>query len=287
MTGAPTQGQGHETVLAQVCADRLGVPLERITVLGGDTALIAHGIGTFASRVGVLASNAVGEAATAVRERILELAGEMLEVAASDLVVEDGRVSVAGAPGVGVEFADVARRAARGAGPSDQPPGLEAVRYFKAPKITYANGTHVAAVEVDRDTGEVTILRYAIAHDCGRVINPMIVEGQIWGGLACGLGNALLEQHAYDAQGQLLTGSFMDYAMPRAADVPEVELTHQETPSALNPLGVKGAGEAGTVPVPAVIGNAVDDALRPLGIRVLDHPLTPFRVWSLLHEVRR
>ncbi len=284
VTGAPSQGQGHETVLAQICADQLGAPLDRITVLGGDTALIANGIGTFASRVGVLAGNAVSEASLAVKKRILDLAGDMLEVAPADLVVEDGRVSVAGAPQIGVDFADVARRAARGEGPSDQAPALEATRYFKAPKITYSNGTHVAAVEVDPETATVRILRYAIAHDCGRVINPMIVEGQIWGGLACGLGNALCEEHAYDAQGQLLTGSFMDYAMPGALDIPDARITHQETPSALNPLGLKGAGEAGTVPVPAAIANAVEDALRPLGVSITEHPLTPIRLWKLLRS---
>lgn len=281
-TGAPSQGQGHETVFAQICADQLGAPIDKITVLGGDTGLIAHGIGTFASRVGVLAGNAVSESSLAVKKRILELAGDMLEVSAADLVVEDGRVSVVGAPGHFVSFGDVARQSMRGGGPSEQAPGLEAIRYFKAPKITYSNGTHVAAVEVDVETGAVRILTYAIAHDCGRVINPMIVEGQIWGGLACGLGNALLEEHAYDAGGQLLTGSFMDYAMPGAIHIPNAAIVHQETPSALNPLGMKGAGEAGTIPVPAVIANAVEDALRPLGVKITEHPLTSIRLWKLL-----
>ncbi len=286
VTGAPSQGQGHETVLAQICADQLGARLDGITVLGGDTALIAHGIGTFASRVGVLAGNAVSDASLAVKKRILEIAGEMLEVAPVDLVIEEGRVSVAGAPDLGIDFAEVAKRSMRGDGPSEQAPGLEATRYFKAPKITYSNGTHVAAVDVDLETATVKILRYAIAHDCGRVINPMIVEGQIWGGLACGLGNALLEEHAYDSEGQLLTGSFMDYAMPGAHHIPDARIAHQETPSALNPLGLKGAGEAGTVPVPAAIANAVEDALRPLGVQITEHPLTPMRIWKLLREAR-
>jgi CO/xanthine dehydrogenase Mo-binding subunit len=280
--GAPSQGQGHETVFAQICADQLGAPIEAITVLGGDTALIGHGIGTFASRIAVLAGNGVSESAKAVKTRILELAGDMLEASASDLQVEDGKVSVVGAPGHHVTFAQVAQHAVRAGRSHEDAPGLEAVRYFKAPKITYSNGTHVCALEVDIDTATIRILSYAVAHDCGRVINPMIVEGQIWGGLACGLGNALLEEHAYDGEGQLLTGSFMDYAMPGAMHIPDAKIVHQETPSALNPLGIKGAGEAGTVPVPAVIASAVEDALRPLGIRIAEHPLTPLRLWSVL-----
>jgi carbon-monoxide dehydrogenase large subunit len=284
--GAPSQGQGHETVFAQICADQLGVPLDKITVLGGDTALIQHGIGTFASRVGVLAGNAVNESSIAVRKKILSIAGDLLEASEADLVLENGVVSIAGVPGRSVSLAAVAKESMRGAGPHEEAPGLEAIRYFKAPKMTYSNGTHVAAVEVDVETGMVKILNYALAHDCGRIINPMIVEGQIWGGIACGIGNALLEEHAYDKNGQLLTGSFMDYAMPGASHIPDVKIVHQETPSTLNPLGVRGAGEAGTIPVPAVIGNAVEDALRPLGIKINAHPLTPVRLWKLLQGAR-
>ena len=284
--GAPSQGQGHETVFAQICADQLGAPIDAITVLGGDTALIGHGVGTFASRVAVLAGNSVSESARSVKQRILELASDLLEAAQADLEVENGRVSVVGAPGHHVTFAQVARHAVRAGRTHEDAPGLEAVRYFKAPKITYSNGTHVCSLEVDTETATIQIHSYAIAHDCGRVINPMIVEGQIWGGLACGLGNALLEEHAYDASGQLLTGSFMDYAMPTAMHIPNATIAHQETPSALNPLGIKGAGEAGTVPVPAVIANAVEDALRPLGVRITEHPLTPVRLWKLLESRR-
>jgi CO/xanthine dehydrogenase Mo-binding subunit len=283
-TGAPSQGQGHETVLAQVCADYLGIGIDRIKVLAGDTSLIPHGIGTFASRVGVLASNAVRLSAVQVKEKILRIASDVLEAAAGDLVVEDGRVSIVGVPDKSVSFAEIQKRAQRAAQPDDEEPGLEAVRYFKTSNITYSNGTHIVTVEVDVDTGTVKILDYVIAHDCGRLINPLIVEGQILGGVACGIGNSLLEEHTYDADGQLLSGSFMDYAMPLAVHLPdEIKIIHQETPSTLNPLGVKGVGEAGTIPVPAAICNAVEDALRPLGVKINVAPLTPSRLWRIIH----
>jgi CO/xanthine dehydrogenase Mo-binding subunit len=281
-TGAPSQGQGHETTLAQICADYLGVSPEKITVLGGDTALIAHGIGTFASRAGVLAGNAVRLSAVEVKEKILRVASDMLEAAPSDLIVENSEVSVAGVPGMKRTFAEIAKKALRAAGPDPEEPGLEAVRYFKTANITYSNGTHIASVEVDPLTGTVQVLSYGVAHDCGRIINPVIVEGQILGGIACGIGNALLEEHVYNGDGQLLTGSFMDYAMPRAEHMLEIKVAHQETPSTLNPLGVKGAGEAGTIPVPAAICNAVEDALKPLGVNINEAPLTPFRLWKLI-----
>ena len=283
-TGAPSQGQGHETVLAQVCADYLGLGIDRIKVLAGDTALIPHGIGTFASRVGVLASNAVRLSAVQVKEKILRVAGDMLEASPKDLEVEDGRVSIAGVPGKGLTFAEIAKQAQRAARPDDEEPGLEAVRYFKTSNITYSNGTHIVTVEVDVDTCTVKILDYVLAHDCGRLINPLIVEGQILGGIACGIGNALLEEHVYNSDGQLISGSFMDYAMPLATHLPsEIKMIHQETPSTLNPLGVKGVGEAGTIPVPAAICNAVEDALRPLGIRINEAPLTQARLWKVVH----
>jgi carbon-monoxide dehydrogenase large subunit len=283
-TGAPSQGQGHETVLAQVCADYLGIGIDRIKVLAGDTALIPHGIGTFASRVGVLASNAVRLSAVQVKEKILRIASDMLEASVADLVVEDGRVSIIGVPDKGLTFAEIAKQAQRAARPDDEEPGLEAVRYFKTSNITYSNGTHIVTVDVDVDACTVKILDYVIAHDCGRLINPLIVEGQILGGIACGIGNALLEEHIYNADGQLLSGSFMDYAMPLAEHLPkEVKIIHQETPSTLNPLGVKGVGEAGTIPVPAAICNAVEDALRPLGIKINEAPLTQARLWKIIH----
>lgn len=283
-TGAPSQGQGHETVFAQICADHLGISIDKVRFLSGDTSLIPHGIGTFASRVGVLAGNAVRLSAVQVKEKIVRIAADLMEAAPTDLVVEDGRVHIAGTD-KGMNFAEVARHAQRAARPDDEEPGLEAVRYFKTSNITYSNGTHIVTVEVDIDTCTVAIDDYAIAHDCGRLINPMIVEGQILGGIACGIGNSLLEEHVYNSDGQLLSGSFMDYAMPLAIHMPsEVKMVHQETPSTLNPLGVKGVGEAGTIPVPAAICNAVEDALRPLGIKINEAPLTQARLWKILQR---
>jgi CO/xanthine dehydrogenase Mo-binding subunit len=277
-TGAPSQGQGHETTFAQVCADELGVPLETVSVVAGDTALIPHGIGTFASRVGVLAGNATRVASREVRDKALRIAASLLEAHAADLVMEDGRIWVRGAADRGVALAAVARAASGRGLPLDEAPGLEATHYFKAPKMTYTNGVHVAAVEVDVETGAVRLLRYAIAHDCGRMINPAIVEGQIHGGLSLGLGTALAEENLYDADGQLRSATFMDYAMPTATAMPDPLITHLESPSPLNPLGVKGAGECGCIPVPAAICAAVEDALAPLGVRFAEAPLTPARI---------
>jgi CO/xanthine dehydrogenase Mo-binding subunit len=277
-TGAPSQGQGHETTLAQICADTLSVPLESVTVVGGDTSLIPQGIGTFASRVGVLAGSATRVAALEVREKVLRIAGTLLEAHPADLVLEDAYVMVRGASDKGVPLRAVARAAVGRSLPVAETPGLEATHYFKAPKMTYTNGVHVAAVEVDPETGRVVIDRYVIAHDCGRMINPTIVEGQILGGLGCGIGNALLEENRYDPAGQLLSATFMDYAMPTATAVPAPAVAHQETPTPLNPLGIKGAGESGTIPVPAVLCSAIEDALRPLSVRLHEAPLTAARV---------
>jgi carbon-monoxide dehydrogenase large subunit len=278
VTGAPSQGQGHETTLAQICAETLGVPLDTVTVVGGDTSLIPQGIGTFASRVGVLAGNATCAAAAEVREKVLRIGAHLLEVHPADLVLEDGHVTVRGAPDKGLPLRAIARAAVGRGLPVAEAPGLEATHYFKAPKMAYNNGVHVAAVEVDPETGRVAIERYVIAHDCGRMINPTIVEGQILGGLGCGIGNALLEENRYDEAGQLLSTTFMDYAMPTAAAVPAPVVVHQETPTPLNPLGIKGAGESGTIPVAAVLCSAIEDALAPLGVRLHEAPLTPPRV---------
>jgi carbon-monoxide dehydrogenase large subunit len=193
-------------------------------------------------------------------------------------VLEDGQVTVRGAADKGLPLRAVARAAVGRGLPVSEAPGLEATSYFKAPKMAYTNGVHVAAVEVDAETGRVRIERYAIAHDCGRMINPTIVEGQILGGLGCGIGNALLEENCYDEAGQLLSSTFMDYAMPTAADVPAPAIAHQETPTPLNPLGIKGAGESGTIPVPAVLASAIEDALAPLGVRLQEAPITARRL---------
>jgi len=292
-SGASSQGQAHETTLAQVVGDGLSVPIEQITVVPGDTAGIPYGVGTFASRVAVLASASAVHAAAEVRKKAIAIAAAQLEAAPDDLVLEDGRIAVRGAPGRGLTLGDVAAIATAPrpgyALPGSMDPGLEASGYVHVPQSTYSNGAHAAVVEVDPETGTVTILRYVAVDDCGTMINPMVVEGQIHGGIAHGIGNALLEEIVYDDAGQLLTGTLMDYALPRAADVPALEVHHVVTPSPLNPLGVKGSGEGGTLPAPAAIANAIADALRPLGVEVTEMPLTRERLWRRvrLAESRR
>jgi aerobic carbon-monoxide dehydrogenase large subunit len=263
-------------VFAQICADALGVDLSQVIVVGGDTAGIGRGWGTVASRSAVTAGNAVSDASAMVREKALAKAADLLEVAAEDLVLERGRVAVAGAPERGVDLAELARAA------STDGPGLSATFYYEPPTVTWASGVHAVQVQVDVETGEVKILRYAVTHDCGRVINPMIVEGQVRGGVAQGIAGALYEEVVYDENGQLLNGTLADYLVPTAAEVPPVLLDHIETPSPLNPLGIKGVGEGGAVPAAAAIANAVEDALSSFGVVIRRTPLSPAFVRSLI-----
>ncbi|HEY7366031.1 MAG TPA: xanthine dehydrogenase family protein molybdopterin-binding subunit [Methylomirabilota bacterium] len=285
-SGASSQGQSHETTLAQIVADGLSVPLERVTVVAGDTAGIPYGVGTFASRVAVLAGASAVQAAADVRQKALAVAANQLEAAPEDLTLEDGRVGVRGAPGKQLTLAEIATLASAPrpgyALPSGMDPGLEATAYVPVAQSTYSSGAHATVVEVDPETGAVRILRYVAVDDCGTVINPMIVEGQVHGGIAHGIGNALLEEVVYDGGGQLATGTLMEYALPRADDVPSLEVHHVVTPSPLNPLGVKGAGEGGTLPAPAAIANAIADALGPRGVAVTEMPLTRERLWRLI-----
>jgi len=289
-SGASSQGQSHETTLAQIVADGLSLPLERVTVVPGDTAGIPYGVGTFASRVAVLAGTSAAQATAEVRAKALAVAASQLEAALEDLVLEDGRIGVRGTPGRGLTLAEVATIASTPrpgyAMPAGMDPGLEATAYVPVAQSTYSSGAHAAVVEVDPETGLITILRYVAVDDCGTVINPMIVEGQVHGGIAHGIGNAFLEEVVYDGAGQLMTGTLMEYALPRAGDVPSLEVHHVVTPSPLNPLGVKGAGEGGTLPAPAAIANAVADALRPLGVEVTEMPLTRERLWRRLRASR-
>ena len=286
-TGASSQGQGHATTFAQVAAEFIGVPFEKVRVVSGDTALISHSIGTFASRVGVLTGNAVREGSLEIRKRILKVGARILDLPEEDVRLVAGEVRGPDRDNRSVSLRDISHAAIVQLTPDPEASTLDVVRYFKAPKITYTNGTHVAMVEVDVDTGVTKILKYVISHDCGKVINPIVVEGQMQGGFACGLGNALHEFHSYDENGQLLTGSFMDYAMPRASDIPELKLMHLECPAQTNPLGMRGTGEAGTIPVPATLSNAIEDALKPLGVKIETAPLTPFRLWRLIDQHRK
>src|SRR5882724_11120722 len=286
-TGAINSGQGHETSFAQVAADALGVPLEWVTVIGGDTATVPFGVGTFASRSAVTAGNSIADACREVRTKLARAAAALLEAGPDDIDIEDGRVFVKGSPGSAVDLARVIQASIPTfAKPGVASPDFEASAYHHVPTVTYASAVHVAQVEVDAATGRVTLLRYVVAHDCGRVINPIIVEGQVHGGVAQGVGGALFEELVYDETGQLLTGSLMDYAVPKADDLPLIETVHLECPSPRNPLGVKGLGEGGAISPPAAIANAVEDALAPFGVRVTETPVSAARVVALLQAAR-
>ena len=284
-TGACSQGQGHETSFAQIAADALGIPLEWVTVVGGDTAAIPFGVGTFASRSIVNAGTSIHEASGRVRDKIVTAAAALLEAAPADIDLTDGVVSVRGAPGSATPLASVIRAAIPTfAKPGVAAPDFEATVYHHQPTVTYTNAVHVAVVEVDPGTGAVRLLRYLVAHDCGKLVNPVIVEGQIHGGVAQGVGGGLLEEMVYDEQAQLLTGTLMDYLVPTAMELPPIETVHLEYPSPRNPLGIKGIGEGGAISPPAAIANAVEDALSPWGVRVTRTPLGPSVVLGLLER---
>ena len=285
-SGVAAVGQGIATTLAQVAADELGVAPERITVVHGDSARVPFGVGGFASRGASVALPAAQEAARQVRAKILRVAATLLEAAVDDLVLDDGRVHVRGMPDRTVTFRELARAAVPG--PPGTEPGLTASHVFEAPKMTYPYGCHAAMVEVDAETGCVRILKYAIAYDIGRAVNPMIVDGQLVGALAQGIGGALLEELVYDEQGQLLTGTLMDYLLPTAMEMPASTVVRilEETPTPLNPLGVKGAGEGGSSGCGGAIANAVADALAPLGVSITALPLSPDRLSALLRAAQ-
>jgi carbon-monoxide dehydrogenase large subunit len=286
-TGAVNSGQGHETAFAQVAADALGVPLDWVTVTGGDTALVPFGIGTFASRSGVTAGNSIADAARQVRAKLVAAAAILLEAAPEDIELEDGKAFVRGAPASAVELGKVIQASIPTfAKPGVAPPDFEASAYHHVPTVTYASAVHVAHVEVDAGTGYVRLLKYVVAHDCGKVINPTIVEGQVHGGVAQGVGGALFEEMAYDGEGQLLTGTLMDYLVPSATDLPPIDTVHLEYPSPRNPLGMKGLGEGGAISPPAAIANAIDDALAPLGVRITETPASPARVLQAIETAR-
>ena len=305
-TGLTTQGQGHYTTFAQIAADALGCDPTDITVVTGDTTRFNWGAGTFASRALVTSGNAVGIAARKVRDKALGLAALLLEVSPADLELAEGAVRVKGVPGRRLTLGALAAvanpiRYAYGKDATeaalklvkprqgavlaeDAEPGLEAHGYYAPPQSTFASGCHAAIIEVDPGTGQLTFVKYVAQHDCGTMVNPMVIEGQIHGGVAQGIGGAFYEKLVYDRDGQLLSGSFMDFLMPTAAELPAIEVAHLETPSPLNPLGVKGVGEAGVIPVAALVAEAVDDALAPFGVRVREMPLSPDRILELIHQ---
>ena len=287
-TGVGTQGQGHYTSFAQIVAEQLGVAVENVRLVTGDTAEFYWGAGTFASRGAVVAGNAIHAAAVNVRNKILQKASDELEVAEEDLELVDGTVRVKGSPGSAIALGDLAARAnpLRGAVRPGSEPGLEATDYFGPERGATASGVHAMIVEVDPETLLVAIKRYLVVHDCGTVINPMILEGQIHGGVAQGIGNAFYEELVWDENGQLLNASFMDYLLPTADTVPYIETDHVETPSPLNPLGIKGAGEAGAIPVGPLFAQAVEDAMADVRLEILEIPLSPNRLFELVEDAR-
>ncbi len=276
--GSNPHGQSHATTLAQVAGDVLRVPYDRIETRFGDTGLLERGGGTFGSRSAVTAGTVVHSASVELRHQILQLASEMLECDPADLVIRNGQVSPRGVPGIVLGFAELAA-AARDRNPDA---GLCATDEYAPPTVTFGSGTHIASVAVDRDTGIVSVTGYVVVDDCGTVLNPMVVDGQQHGGVAHGIGNALLEEAVYDEGGQLLSGTFIDYLLPTAADVPDIEVTHRPHPTPLNALGVKGAGEGSTASAPGAIANAIVDALRPLRIEINELPITPQRLVELI-----
>ena len=288
ITGSHSHGQGHETSFAQVIADQLHVPLDQVRVVHGDTAEIDRGTGTFASRSMMLGGSAGVLAATRVEEKARRIAAHQLETTIDDVQPIEGGFAVAGAPARHVTWQEIARAAYAGDGLTpDEEPGLEASELFDPQRDMWPFGTHIAVVRIDRETGDVKVERIVAVDDCGNVVNPLIVEGQVHGGIAQAFGQAMVERVKYDGDGQLLTGSLGDYAVPRAEDMPGMILGHTVTPTPLNPLGAKGVGEAGTNGCPPAIANAVIDALAPLGIRHLDLPYSSDRVWEALQAARR
>jgi carbon-monoxide dehydrogenase large subunit len=283
-TGASPHGQGNETTFAQMLADQFGVPMDHVTILHGDTAVVKQGIGTFGSRSQAVGGTALFMAGGKVKAKMAKFAAAALEASEEDLVFENGRIEVRGSPGHGKSFAEIAAYAYV---PVPLPPGLEPglsdEAFFEPANNTYPFGCHIAVIEIDRDSGVPTLLRFVAVDDAGHLINPLIVEGQIHGGLAQGIGQAMLEEAVYNEDGQLVTGSFLDYALPRATDFPRFELSSTVTPTPLNPFGAKGVGEAGTLgSTPAVVSAAVD-ALAGFGVRHIDMPLRPERLWRIVH----
>ncbi|HYY45527.1 MAG TPA: xanthine dehydrogenase family protein molybdopterin-binding subunit [Candidatus Angelobacter sp.] len=280
ITGSTPHGQGHQTTWGQIAADALGVPFDKVRVLYGDTDKGAYAVGTFGSRSAAISGAAVHQGAVTLMKHLRKLAASAFEAAPADIVVDDGRLQVRGVPSRSMTLKDLATWAAM-AGRTDE---LAAEVSFDPPDTVFPFGAHLAYVEVDRETGRVKVLRYIAVDDCGAVINPMVVDGQLHGAITQGLAQALYEGVVYDEEGQLLTGNFTTYLLPTAADLPMFETDRTVTPSPHNPMGVKGIGEGGTIGSPPAVVNAVMDALRSLGIKNLDMPLSPFKIWQAIHR---
>jgi carbon-monoxide dehydrogenase large subunit len=284
-TGASSTGQGHETTFAQMLADTFGIPIDDVTILHGDTGVVKQGLGTFGSRSQVVGGTALKLAAGKVQVKMRKFAAQMMDAAEDDLVFESGMISVQGSPGSGRPFAEVAGFAYIPIPlPPDTEPGLSEEAFWEPEGLTVPFGCYISQVEIDRDTGELELQRFVGVDDCGNIVNPMIVAGQIHGGIAQGVGQAMIEEAVYDEDGQLVTGSLMDYAIPRATDFPRFELSNTVTPSPINPLGVKGIGEAATIGSTPCIVNAAVDALSEFGVEHIDMMLRPEKLWRLIHQ---
>jgi CO/xanthine dehydrogenase Mo-binding subunit len=284
VTGVGTQGQGHFTSYAQIVAEQLGVSVDKIDVVTGDTDQFYWGAGTFASRGSVVAGNAINEAAKLVRAKILKLASEHFNAPEDELEIADGEVKVQDIPRMSISLGELANMAnpMRGAVKPGAEPGLEATNYFGPERGATASGIHAMILEIDPETMQIHIQKYLVVHDCGKVINPLLLDGQIHGGVAQGIGNAFYERLAYDENGQLLNGTFMDYHLPTSLDVPRIDTGHGETLSPLNPMGVKGAGEAGAIPVGPLFAQALEDALHDVDFEILEIPLNSNRLWEIV-----
>jgi carbon-monoxide dehydrogenase large subunit len=287
LTGSSPHGQGHETTRAQIAADTLQIPMEDITVKHGDTAVVPRGIGTFGSRSTAVAGTSVRNNSETVREKAQQIAAHLLEAAEADVTLNDGRFQVLGVPERSFSWAEIAAAAANDDSlPEELQGSLESDTDFSPEGNLFPFGTHVAVVEVDTATGDVDIVRYVTVDDCGVVINPLLVEGQVHGGIAQGIGQALYEGSQYDELGNLISGSLLDYALPRIDNFPMFETNRTETPTHLNPMGVKGIGEAATIGSTPTIVNAVVDALSHLGVRHIDMPLTAEKLWQAIQDAQ-
>lgn len=284
-SGSSAHGQGHQTTFSQIVADRLSIDPDQVDVIQGDTEKVQFGMGTYGSRSAAVGGSAIATAVDKVIAKAKQVAAHLLEAAEEDVEFKDGEFSVKGSPGSTQSWGDVVLQAYLAHHiPDDMEPGLEATSFYNPSNFVYPFGAHIAVVEIDPETGETRVLRYVAVDDVGNVINPMIVEGQVHGGVAQGIGQALWEGAVYDDSGQLQTSTLLDYALPKAHFLPSFELDRTVTPCPHNPLGVKGVGEAGTIASPAAVTNAVVDALSHLGVRHLDMPLTPEKVWRAIHR---
>jgi carbon-monoxide dehydrogenase large subunit len=286
-TGSSPHGQGHETGFAQIAADRLGIDPQQVDVIHGDTATGPFGLDTYGSRTLAVGGEAVARAAGKVADKAKAIVAHQLEADVADIELRDGKFIVRGSPEKGMALADVAGAAYVPENlPEGMDPGLDETSFYDPENFVFPFGAHACVVDVDAETGKVDIVRYVAVDDCGPAINPMLIDGQVHGGVTHALGQALFEQIHYDENGQLMTGSFVDYQLPTAAELPSFETYRTETPSPVNSLGVKGVGETGTIAGSAAVTNAVIDALRPLGVTYIDMPLTPMRVWSAINEAK-